>query len=90
MISFILGVLTTLIAMLYYFRPQPVVLYREDAIEKLGYEDMSSQFSTVLDEVRYAWNVEKLWVEFESLEAVEWEIPKSFLEEWLVRLLLQT
>ena len=49
MISFILGVLTTLIAMLYYFRPQPVVLYREDAIEKLGYEDMSSQFSTVLD-----------------------------------------
>ena len=81
MISFILGVLTTLIVM-QYLKPRPVVVYKEDALDRLGYEAMSSQFSTTLDEVRYAWDVEKLWVEFESLEAVEWKIPKSFQDEW--------
>ncbi len=81
MILFILGAISTLIA-LQLLKPRPVVVYRDDALEKLGYEDMSSKFSTVLDEVRYAWDVEKLWVEFESLDPIEWEIPESFKEEW--------
>ena len=81
MISFILGVFTTLIT-IQYLKPRPVVVYKEDAIEKLGYEDMSSQFSTNIDGIRYAWDVEKLWAKFDTLDAIDWEIPESFKDEW--------
>ena len=39
-------------------------------------------FSTNIDGMRYAWDVEKLWAKFDTLEAVDWEIPESFKDEW--------
>jgi hypothetical protein len=81
MISFILGILTTLIAQ-QLLKPKAMVVYGNEALEFLGYDSMSSQFSFVVDDVRCAWDVEKLWVKFETLEPVEWEIPESFKDDW--------
>lgn len=82
MISYLLGIISVYVFR-YFLMPKPVVVYGSEALEFTGYEDMSSsKFSMVVDDVRLAWDVEKLWVEFESLEPVDWEVPKSFKEEW--------
>jgi len=63
--------------------PKPVMIYGDKALDFIGYEeDMSQQFSTVIEDVRYAWDIEKLWVRVESLDSVDWEIPTSFQEDW--------
>lgn len=84
MILYILGIITVLLFR-FMTRPKPVVVYSQDAIEmmNIGYkEDMTQQFSTIIDDTRFTWDVENLWVEFESLQDVEWEIPETFKEEW--------
>lgn len=82
MIPYLLGILTVL-AWRLFSRPRPVVVYDKEALDMLGHEVMGSQqYSTVIDDVKYVWDVEKLWVEFESLEPIEWEIPESFKEDW--------
>jgi hypothetical protein len=63
--------------------PTPVMIYGDNALDFIGYgEDMGQQFSTVIEDVRYAWDIEKLWVEVESLDPVDWEIPTSFQKDW--------
>lgn len=82
MISYLLGIISVFV---YKFltMPKPVIVYGDKALEIVEYkEDMGQQFSTVIGNVRYAWDIEKLWVEVESLEPVDWEIPKSFQEDW--------
>lgn len=82
MISYLLGIISVFLFR-YIVAPKPVVVYGNEALEFIRGDDMSSsQFSMCVDDVRLAWNVEKLWVEFESLEPVEWKIPDSFKEEW--------
>lgn len=81
MITYVLGIISTLMWQL-LSKPKPVVVYGIEALEMLGHDVMSSQYSTVIDDVRYAWDVQKLWLEFESLEPVDWKIPESFKEDW--------
>ena len=43
---------------------------------------MPEQFSTIIENTRLAWDVKSLWQEFESLEAVDWDIPDLFKNTW--------
>jgi hypothetical protein len=85
MFSFILGFLVAILFKT-ILKPNPVVLYKEQVLNEfnidLGCDEDMRQFSTVIDDIRLAWDIENLWLEFESLEPVEWEIPKTFKEEW--------
>lgn len=45
-------------------------------------DTMSSWYSTDNGEVRKAWEVERLWVCFETTAPVDWIIPDSFKESW--------
>jgi hypothetical protein len=67
----------------YFLIPRPVRVYCDSVLDIIGYEeDMGQQFSTVVGDIRYAWDIEKIWLEVESLEPIEWEIPNSFKEDW--------
>ncbi len=82
MISYLLGIISVYV---YNFltMPKPVMIYGDKALDYIGYEeDMGQKFSTIIEDVRYAWDIEKLWVEVESLDSVDWEIPTSFQEDW--------
>lgn len=82
MISYFLGIISVYLCR-YLLTPRPVVIYGETALDLLGYnEDMGHQFSTVIENVRYAWDIENLWLEVESLDAVDWEIPEHFKDDW--------
>lgn len=82
MISYLLGIISVY-AYKFLTMPKPIVVYGDEALDIIGYEeDMGQQFSKVIGDVRYAWDIEKLWVEVESLDPVEWEIPESFKEDW--------
>lgn len=82
MISYLLGIITVLVWK-YIVTPKPVILYSNEFLEQIGYkEDMSQQFSTVIDDIRFAWDIENLWIQFESLQEIDWEIPETFKEEW--------
>ena len=43
---------------------------------------MKHSFSTVKDGTRYVWDIDKLWLESESLDSIDWDIPSSFKDEW--------
>ena len=85
MFSFLLGVLSSLLVR-EIFKPRPVVMYNNHAVElfdlKIGHDEDMRTFSTTIEGVRWAWGVERLWLEFESLEPVDWEIPQSFNKDW--------
>lgn len=83
MTSYILGILTVFLIR-FISRPKSVVIYSQDLIEMTGmiYEEEMRSFSTNIDGTRYSWNVEKLWAKFDSLDSIDWEIPKSFKDEW--------
>jgi len=82
MFSFLLGIISVY-AYNFLIMPKPVIIYGDSVLDIIGYEeDMGQQFSTVVGDIRYAWDIEKLWLEVESLEPIEWEIPNSFKEDW--------
>ena len=82
MFSFLLGIISVY-ASNFLVIPKPVIIYGDSVLDIIGYEeDMGQQFSTVVGDIRYAWDIEKLWLEVESLEPIEWEIPNSFKEDW--------
>jgi hypothetical protein len=81
MISYFLGIISVYLCR-YLLTPQPIVIYGNEALEFIGYEDMGHQYSTIIDDARYSWDVDKLWIEFESIEPIDWTIPDSFKEEW--------
>ena len=58
------------------------MIYGDTALDLIGYkEDMGQQLRALLGDIRYAWDIEKLWLEVESLEPVDWKY-KSFQEDW--------
>lgn len=82
MFSYLLGIISVYVYN-FLIMPKPVMIYGDKALDLIGYkEDMGQQFSTVIGDIRYAWDIEKLWLEVESLEPVDWEIPASFQEDW--------
>ena len=82
MFSFLLGIISVY-AYNFLVAPKPVIVYGDSGLDIIGYEeDMGQQFSTVVGDIRYAWDIEKIWLEVESLEPIEWEIPNSFKEDW--------
>ena len=82
MLSYFLGIISVYVFR-YLLTPRPIVLYGDNVLELIGYhEDMNHQFSTVIEDVRYSWNIENLWLEVENLEPVEWEIPEHFKDSW--------
>jgi hypothetical protein len=82
MFSFLLGIISVY-AYNFLVVPKPVIVYGDSVLDIIGYEeDMGQQFSTVVGDIRYAWDIEKIWLEVESLEPIEWEIPNSFKEDW--------
>lgn len=83
MISYILGIATVLLFR-FLTRSKSVIVYSQELIEMIDLdedEDMR-RFSTNIDGTRYAWDVEKLWVQFETYDSVDWEIPDTFKDEW--------
>lgn len=66
----------------YFLIPRPVRVYCDSVLDIIGYEEEMRSFSTNIDGIRYAWDVEKLWAKFDTLDAIEWEIPESFKDEW--------
>ena len=83
MLSFLLGFLSSIIIR-EYLKPKPVVICNQQILDllKVNQDEEMRQFSTVIDGVRFAWDIEKLWIEFESMESIDWEIPSTFKEEW--------
>lgn len=64
-------------------KPKSIIVYADEALDIIGYEeDMGHQFTTHLDNVRYSWDIENLWLEVESLEPTDWKIPEHFKDEW--------
>jgi hypothetical protein len=49
---------------------------------EIGVNEEMQTFSTIMEGVRYAWDVPSLWKASEHLEVLEWEIPSSFMEDW--------
>jgi hypothetical protein len=43
---------------------------------------MSRQFSTIIEDTRLAWDVKRLWLDFKTLESVDWVIPDLFKDSW--------
>jgi hypothetical protein len=81
MFSFLLGIISVY-AYNFLVVPKPVIVYGDSVLDIIGYEEEMRSFSTNIDGIRYAWDVEKLWAKFDTLDAIEWEIPESFKDEW--------
>jgi len=57
MFSYLLGIISVCVPL--FLIPRPVRVYCDSVLDIIGYEEEMRSFSTNIDGIRYAWDVEK-------------------------------